>query len=147
MSFSFYTGNFDDDQNGGVNSAGESLTGNARNTMTLPPFKAPAEEGTYRIRFKMDWNSVDPGGQIAADGTCTGANGFLANRGSIVDATLVVSATTGIDGVIANGKNAELFDQHCASKGCLHSEWQEGGEIVQSHFSPKKLKQRKAFAF
>ena len=110
MSFSFYTGNFDDDQNGGVNSAGESLTGNARNTMTLPPFKAPAEEGTYRIRFKMDWNSVDPGGQIAADGTCTGANGFLANRGSIVDATLVVSATTGIDGVIANGKNAELFD-------------------------------------
>lgn len=111
MSFSFYTGNFNDDENGGVNSAGEAITGAARNTMTLPPFKAPAEEGTYRIRFKMDWNSIDPGGQIAADGTCTGANGFLANRGSIVDATLVVTgATTGIEGVVTNGKNAALFD-------------------------------------
>ncbi len=110
MSFSFYTGNFNDDANGGVNSAGEAITGAARNTMTLPPFKAPAEEGTYRIRFKMDWNSIDPGGQIAADGTCTGANGFLANRGSIVDATLVVKSATGINGVVANGKNAALFD-------------------------------------
>ena len=111
VSFSFYTGNFNDDQNGGVNSAGESLTGNARNTMTLPPFKAPAEAGTYRIRFKMDWNSIDAGGQIAADGTLTGANGFFANSGSIVDATLVVTGeATGIDGVTANGKKAELFD-------------------------------------
>ena len=111
VSFSFYTGNFNDDQNGGVNSAGESLTGNARNTMTLPPFKAPAEAGTYRIRFKMDWNSIDAGGQIAADGTLTGANGFFANSGSIVDATLVVTGeATGIDGVTANGNKAELFD-------------------------------------
>ena len=110
MSFSFYTGNFSDDQNGGVNSLGESLTGNARNTMTLPPFKAPSEAGTYRIRFKMDWNSIDAGGQIAADGTCTGANGFLANGGSIVDATLVVNATTGINGVVANGKKTEIYD-------------------------------------
>ena len=110
MSFSFYTGSFENDTDNGVNSAGESLTGGSRNTMTLPPFKAPAEEGTYRIRFKMDWNSVDPGGQVAADGTCTGANGFLANRGSIVDATLIVNATTGIEGVVANGKKAELFD-------------------------------------
>ncbi len=111
VSFSFYTGNFSDDQNGGVNSAGESLTGNARNTMTLPPFKAPAEAGTYRIRFKMDWNSIDAGGQIAADGTLTGANGFFANSGSIVDATLVVTDNaTGIDGVTANGKKVEIFD-------------------------------------
>ena len=111
VSFSFYTGNFNDDENGGVNSAGESITGAARNTMTLPPFKAPAEAGTYRIRFKMDWNSIDAGGQIAADGTLTGSNGFFANSGSIVDATLVVTDNaTGIDGVAANGKKVELFD-------------------------------------
>ena len=110
VSFSFYTGNFSDDQNGGVNSAGESLTGNARNTMTLPPFKAPAEAGTYRIRFKMDWNSIDAGGQLAADGTCTGANGMLANGGSIVDATLVVTSnTTGIEGVAVE-KKAAIYD-------------------------------------
>ena len=97
MSFSFYTGSFTNDTENGVNSAGTSLTGEARNTMFLPPFTAPAEEGDYRIRFKMDWNSVDPGGQIAADGTCTGANGFLANSGSIVDVTLRVMKTTGIE--------------------------------------------------
>lgn len=111
MSFSFYTGSFSDDANGGVNSAGESLTGNARNTMLCPSFLAPTETGDYRMRVKMDWNSVDPGGQIAADGTCTGANGFLANRGSIVDLTLRVAATDGIAGVNADatGKNT-MYD-------------------------------------
>jgi hypothetical protein len=59
----------------------------------------------------MDWNSIDAGGQIAADGTLTGSNGFFANSGSIVDATLVVTDNaTGIDGVTANGKKVELFD-------------------------------------
>ena len=110
-SFSFYTGSFTDDANGGVNSAGVSLTGNARNTMSLPSFTAPATDGDYRIRFKMDWNSIDAGGQIAADGTCLGANGFLANSGSIVDATLrVVSPATGIEIVEAENDKAEIYD-------------------------------------
>ena len=90
MSFSFYSGNFNDDSKG-VNSAGKSLTGNARNTMQCPSFTAPAQAGDYRIRFKMDWNSIDAGGQIGADGTCTGSNGILANGGSIVDVTLRVT--------------------------------------------------------
>lgn len=93
VSYSFYTGSFTDDVNGGVNSAGVSITGGARNTHSLPSFTAPSKAGVYRIRFKMDWNSIDPGGQIAADGTCTGTNGFLANSGSIVDATLRVVKT------------------------------------------------------
>ena len=90
MSFSFYSGNFNDDSKG-VNSAGKSLTGNARNTMQCPSFTAPAQAGDYRIRFKMDWNSIDAGGQIGADGTCTGSNGILANGGSVVDVTLRVT--------------------------------------------------------
>ncbi len=111
VSFSFYTGNFSDDVNGGVNSAGESITGAGRNTMALPSFTAPLEEGDYRIRFKMDWNSVDAGGQIAADGTCTGHNGFLANSGQIVDATLRVVKTTGIEIVeVENEKIDEIYD-------------------------------------
>ncbi len=111
MSFSFYTGNFNDDVNGGVNSAGTSLTGNNRNTVSLPSFTAPAVAGDYRIRFKMDWNSIDAGGQIAADGTCTGANGILANGGCIVDATLRVADTTGVEFVEAEGtKTAEIYD-------------------------------------
>ncbi len=110
-SFSFYTGSFTDDVNGGVNSAGKSLTGDARNTMALPSFTAPDTDGDYRIRFKMDWNSIDAGGQIAADGTCLGTNGFLANSGTIVDATLrVVSPATGIEIIEAQDGEAELYD-------------------------------------
>lgn len=110
MSFSFYTGSFDNDTDGGVNSAGESITGSGRNTMTLPAFTAPKEAGTYRIRFKMDWNSIDAGGQVAADGTCTGANGFLANGGSIVDATLIVGDATAIEKVEAANGQAAIYD-------------------------------------
>ncbi len=89
MTYSFYTGSFDNDL-AGQNSAGTALSGGTRNTMYCPPFTAPAEAGDYRIRFKMDWNSVDPGGQIAANGDCYGYNGFLFNRGAIIDATLRV---------------------------------------------------------
>ena len=89
MSYSFYSGSFND-ANSGVNSLGETITGAARNTLNCPSFSAPAEVGEYRIRFKVDWNSIDAGGQLAADGTCTGNNGFLANRGAILDATLYV---------------------------------------------------------
>lgn len=113
VSFFFYSGSFENDEEG-VNSLGESISGSSRNpgtTIPCPKFSAPETEGTYRIRFKSDWNSVDAGGQIAADGTCTGHNGILANSGTIVDATLVVSATTGIGSVEADGKvKSELYD-------------------------------------
>lgn len=94
-SFSFYSGSFTDDS-AGYNSAGNYLTNDARNVLNGPAFEAPAVAGDYRIRFKVDWNSVDPGGQMAADGTCTGPNGILANGGYIVDATLRVKGATGI---------------------------------------------------
>ena len=110
MSFSFYSGNFSDDSKG-VNSAGESLTGGARNTMKCPSFVAPAKAGDYRIRFKMDWNSVDAGGQVAADGTCTGSNGILANGGAIVDATLRVIEGMGIAASTVNPQpSSEMYD-------------------------------------
>ena len=109
MSYSFYSGNFSDDSKG-VNSAGKSLTGNARNTMQCPTFVAPTKAGDYRIRFKMDWNSIDAGGQIAADGTCTGANGILANGGSIVDATLRVIEGVGVSPIHTAQSSADVYD-------------------------------------
>ncbi len=109
MTFSFYTGNFNDDTNG-VNSAGESFTGQNRNTTACPSFIAPATKGDYRIRFKLDWNSIDPGGQIAADGTCNGTNGFLANGGSIVDATLRVTEPSGIESVETESGKTIIYD-------------------------------------
>ncbi len=110
VSFSFYSGDFNNDANG-VNSAGEAISGGARNTMECPSFVAPATEGDYRIRFKMDWNSVDAGGQIAADGTCTGTNGILANGGYIIDATLrVTGVADGIAAVNDAARNNSIYD-------------------------------------
>ena len=96
LTFSFYSGSFSDDS-AGYNSLGTRITGNDRAVLNPPTFQAPTTPGNYRIRFKVDWNSVDAGGQKALDGTCTGQNGILANGGYIVDAILsVVGDNTGI---------------------------------------------------
>ena len=96
LTFSFYSGSFSDDS-AGYNSLGTRITGNDRAVLNPPTFTAPTTPGDYRIRFKVDWNSVDAGGQKALDGTCTGQNGILANGGYIVDAILsVVGTGTGI---------------------------------------------------
>ncbi|MFW5548224.1 MAG: hypothetical protein ACOCNT_05660, partial [Bacteroidales bacterium] len=108
--FSFYSGNFNDDSSG-YNSAGTRLTGNARAVVNPPSFTAPGTNGTYRIRFKIDWNSIDPGGQLAADGTATGANGIIANGGQIVDALLTITggAETGINSLNTESKTKDVM--------------------------------------
>ena len=111
MSFSFYSGNPDNEESG-ENSAGETLTGGERSTMELPAFTAPSQEGTYRIRFKVDWNCIDPAGRIGSDGTCAGGNGILANGGSIVDATLVVLSSAP-DNNIAELDNNKSYYIEC----------------------------------
>lgn len=100
VSYSFYSAS-----NGstGLNSMGETVSNNC-NVNPLPSFTAPMEEGTYRIRFKVDWNSVDAGGCVIA------TNNILNNGGGIYDATLVVKdVTDGIDSINAEAANAELF--------------------------------------
>ena len=100
VSYSFYCAS-----NGstGLNSKGETVSNNC-NVNPLPSFTAPAEEGTYRIRFKVDWNSVDAGGCVVS------GNNILNNGGGIYDATLVVKdVTNGIDSINAEAANAELF--------------------------------------
>ena len=108
--FSFYSGNFNDDQSG-YNSAGTRITGNDRAVVNPPSFTAPSTNGTYRIRFKIDWNSIDPGGQLAADGTATGANGIIANGGQIVDALLTITGgeETGINSLNTESKTKDVM--------------------------------------
>lgn len=69
---------------GGKNSAGATVGGN---TAVLPDFEIPAStaNGVYRIRFKVDWDSNDPGGSTVQGNTIT------ANGGVIIDAPLVVT--------------------------------------------------------
>ena len=88
-----------------LNSDGEAVSANVN--VTPPTFTAPATPGTYRIRFKIDWNSVDPGG--CADS----GNHILNNGGGIWDATLevtepIVDAINSINAEAAQG-NAEIF--------------------------------------
>lgn len=110
VSFRFYSGNFNNDEEG-VNSLGETITGSDRAKTDPPSFTAPTEPGLYHIRYKLDWNSVDAGGQIAADGTCTGHNGILANGGYIVDALLEVTTDdTGIEATETTGQNRPMYD-------------------------------------
>ena len=109
MTYSFYTGSFSQDTNG-QNSAGTKITGQARNTTVCPPFKAPANSGDYRIRFKLDWNSVDPGGQVGSDGTLTQRNAFFQTSGEIVDATLRVKGSlTGIAVIPGNAPKEDVI--------------------------------------
>lgn len=83
MSFAFYGGSNDAT---GKNSAGVTLTGQARNVLNPPAFVLPSdlEEGYYRMRFKVDWNSVD------AAGNSDQSNHIINNGGGILDIMLNV---------------------------------------------------------
>lgn len=75
----------------GVNSKGQSISyPNFGGTIAIPTFTAPTTPGTYCIRFKLDWDNIDPAGRIGDNGTCTGNNGILKNGGGIIDMTLKV---------------------------------------------------------
>ncbi|MBQ7056822.1 MAG: Ig-like domain-containing protein [Bacteroidaceae bacterium] len=101
--YAFYSFDDSNDANG-YNSEGTNLTGSARNVLNPPSFTAPTADGTYRIRFKVDWNSLDPAGSTVAGNT------ILGNGGSITDATLVVGDPTAINNVqIISNKNA-IYD-------------------------------------
>lgn len=132
VSFFFYSGSFTDDASG-VNSLGTSISGADRDpgsNIACPVFAAPGTPGTYRIRFKVDWNSVDAGGQKAADGTCTGANGILANSGTIVDAILNVSPTVGVDGIKGADGNEVIYDLSGRRATGTHGVFIQGGKKI-----------------
>ena len=84
VAYSFYTtlANPKVNDDPGYNSTGASVSGNDRSNVNPPSFTAPTEPGTYRIRFKIDWNCILPGG----------SNDILSDGGGVWDATLKVVA-------------------------------------------------------
>ena len=123
VAFSFYSldSNPKNDASG-YNSVGDELTGDARNTYAAPSFKAPAKAGEYRIRFKIDWNCILPGG----------SSSILSDGGGVWDATLkvvepVVDGISTINAEVANGE-AQLF----TVDGVQISKLQKGLNIVRS---------------
>ena len=123
VAFSFYSldSNPKNDASG-YNSVGDELTGDARNTYVAPSFKAPAKAGEYRIRFKIDWNCILPGGSST----------ILSDGGGVWDATLkvvkpVVDGISTINAEAANGE-AQLF----TIDGVKLSKLQKGLNIVRT---------------
>ena len=116
VSFSYYSGK---------NSKGEAVESSC-NVNPMPAFTAPTEPGTYRIRFKVDWDNIDAGGSVLS------TNHILNNGGGIYDATLEVVAPV-VDGIstinaeVANGE-AQLF----TVDGVQIAKLQKGLNIVRS---------------
>ena len=105
------------------NSKGESASSNC-NVNPMPAFTAPTTPGTYRIRFKVDWDNIDAGGSVLS------TNHILNNGGGIYDATLEVvePVVDGISTIEAEAAGAQLF----TVDGVQISKLQKGLNIVRS---------------
>ena len=104
VAFSFYGGSNNDS---GKNSAGTSLSGQARNTLSMPAFTIPAntECGMYRMRYKVDWNSIDPAGSVDQ------SNSILGNGGGIIDVMLNIHGDyANVNDANRNGKVVAAAD-------------------------------------
>ena len=86
MAFSYAEPNLDGT---GYNSNGVAVTNT--NVLNPPAFTIPADmaPGFYRMRYKVDWASIDPAGR-AEDG-----NGILKNGGAICDVAINIHAAEG----------------------------------------------------
>lgn len=86
------------------NSAGTALKDG--NTRTLPEFTIPAglEPGFYRLRYKIDWDEIDPAGNT------TESNNIVGNGGAIIDTRLNIHGdeVTISRGQSASGTNGEM---------------------------------------
>ena len=107
------------------NSKGETVASSC-NVNPMPAFTAPTTPGTYRIRFKVDWDNIDAGGSVLS------TNNILNNGGGIYDATLevvepVVDGISTINAEVANGE-AQLF----TVDGVQIAKLQKGLNIVRS---------------
>ena len=105
------------------NSKGEAVASSC-NVNPMPAFTAPTEPGTYRIRFKVDWDNIDAGGSVVS------GNHILNNGGGIYDATLEVvePVVDGISTIEAEAAGAQLF----TVDGVQIAKLQKGLNIVRS---------------
>ena len=106
------------------NSKGETVESSC-NVNPMPAFTAPTEPGTYRIRFKVDWDNIDAGGSAVS------GNHILNNGGGIYDATLEV-VTPVVDGISTINAEAANGVQFFTVDGVKLSKLQKGLNIVRT---------------
>ncbi|MBR1712474.1 MAG: hypothetical protein IJ722_03635 [Alloprevotella sp.] len=91
VTFSYWDASYS--ESNGYNSAGVHVEAGNK-TFDCPEFTIPADaSGEYRMRFKNDWGSLDPGGNPGEPRTGNNkfvVNGVSENGGVIVDVTLIV---------------------------------------------------------
>lgn len=99
------------DNTSGYKSDGSAVSGDNRNFMNPPAFKVPEDltPGYYRMRFKVDWGNVDPGGNVMP------SNSIDKNGGMIVDVRMnihkdevTISRSGGLNGDICT-EDGELL--------------------------------------
>lgn len=98
VSYSAYNAS---DENTLYTTTGSSLTGDSRQTLSMPAFTIPSstKPGIYRMRFKVDWNCIDAGG---GDGSnSVNMQNIVNNGGGIIDVLLNVHG----DNVVINAQN------------------------------------------
>lgn len=96
----------------GFNSKGTAVSGGDRNNSVSPAFTIPASmpSGRYRIRFKTDWGSQDPGGS-----TTSTANNLLQNGGTVVDALVNIHADR--QNIILQTRNGDVYSEQNTELG------------------------------
>lgn len=88
----------------GRNKMGQSTSNNpGSGTLKLPAFTAPTAPGIYRMRVKVDWDSIDPAGRSGDK------DAILNNNGSITDFLLKVVVPNGIE-VLRDVKAVPRYD-------------------------------------
>lgn len=89
VSYTYYA---EDGGSSGTNSLGEPKNNNVGANGALPHFIIPQKlaAGDYRIRFKIDWNDINPCGSVVP------GNQIANNGGTIVDFTLRIESSGGV---------------------------------------------------
>ena len=98
VSYSAYNASSEDEL---YTTTGTSLSGNSRETLSMPAFTIPSstKPGIYRMRIKVDWNCIDAGG---GDGSnSVNMQSIVDNGGGIIDVLLNVHG----DNVVVNAQN------------------------------------------
>ena len=73
-------------------------TGSGR-SQTLPKFRLPSTNGTYRMRFKVDWDNTDP----------AGSSSIISNGGVIIDVMLHVVDEEMLANAVASIHNGHKY--------------------------------------
>ena len=125
-------------ENSGYNSVGNYIFGDGRNVLDPPAFVAPTVPGVYRMRYKIDWNSIDPKG----DNNSNFGGNITKTDGCIVDVLLRVGDTAAsgvkenfVSDTISCGKDYRYLrftvtesDCYVESHSCTSSHLQYSGQ-------------------